>query len=85
MHLWARSWVNSDEEQPMGGVPDCFLFQHHNIQHLNPETYITSEHSYQKPSGTGHKHDLGALMTSPTPLAYIPKDDEVTGFINTEP
>ncbi|XP_026855756.2 PHD finger protein 20-like protein 1 isoform X2 [Electrophorus electricus] len=58
LHLWARSWVNSDEDQPMGGVPDYVLFQEHLNQNSNPDTYITSEHSYQKPSGTGHQHTL---------------------------
>ncbi|XP_028843679.1 PHD finger protein 20-like protein 1 isoform X2 [Denticeps clupeoides] len=55
LHLWARSWVNSDEEQPMGGVPDCVHFRDRLCQ--NTDTYITSEHSYQKPAETlGHTH-----------------------------
>ncbi|KAM6967551.1 PHD finger protein 20-like protein 1 [Aplochiton taeniatus] len=77
LHLWARSWVNSDEHQPMGGLPDCLHFLdpvNHTIplkslqpvtqnSHSSPppqtspsshsepptDTYITSEHSYQKP------------------------------------
>ncbi|XP_036393902.1 PHD finger protein 20-like protein 1 isoform X1 [Megalops cyprinoides] len=57
LHLWARSWVNSDEDQPMGGVPDCIHFQEHLAdplnQNSNPEAYIASEHSYQKPPGLG--------------------------------
>uniref|UniRef100_A0A671M4F8 PHD finger protein 20-like protein 1 n=1 Tax=Sinocyclocheilus anshuiensis TaxID=1608454 RepID=A0A671M4F8_9TELE len=56
LHLWARSWVNSDEDQPMGGVPDCLHFKEHLNLNSNPETYITSEHSYQKPPGTGLEH-----------------------------
>lgn len=74
LHLWARSWVNSDEHQPMGGLPDCLHFLDP-VNHAAPlklltqnshpspppqtspsspseppaDTYITSEHSYQKP------------------------------------
>ncbi|XP_062848498.1 PHD finger protein 20-like protein 1 isoform X2 [Trichomycterus rosablanca] len=83
LHLWARSWVNSDEDQPMGGVPDCILFQHCNNQHPNPETYITSEHSYQKPSSTGHQHKLeqGSQTASQT-LPFIPKEEEVSSAIS---
>ncbi|KAG9344999.1 hypothetical protein JZ751_009539, partial [Albula glossodonta] len=57
LHLWARSWVNSDEDQPMGGVPDCIHFQEHLSDPLNQnstlDAYIASEHSYQKPPGLG--------------------------------
>ncbi|XP_062321543.1 PHD finger protein 20-like protein 1 isoform X4 [Osmerus eperlanus] len=56
LHFWARSWVNSDEDQPMGGLPDCLHFQEvladSEDQNCLPDTYITSEHSYQKPPGT---------------------------------
>ncbi|TSK34773.1 PHD finger protein 20-like protein 1 [Bagarius yarrelli] len=83
LHLWARSWVNSDEDQPMGGVPDCVMFQQRVNQNLNAETYITSEHSYQKPSGTGHqhKHEQGFQTASQT-LSFIPKDEEVSSAIS---
>ncbi|KAJ8354247.1 hypothetical protein SKAU_G00218140 [Synaphobranchus kaupii] len=57
LHLWARSWVNSEEDQPMGGVPDCIHFQEHLEDPLNQnsnlDAYIASEHSYQKPAGLG--------------------------------
>ncbi|XP_010878758.2 PHD finger protein 20-like protein 1 isoform X2 [Esox lucius] len=60
LHFWARSWVNSDEDQPMGGLPDCIRFTDHlddvsldNHNSSNPDTYITSEHSYQKPPCLG--------------------------------
>ncbi|XP_076846659.1 PHD finger protein 20-like protein 1 isoform X2 [Brachyhypopomus gauderio] len=68
LHLWARSWVNSDEDQPMGGVPDCVLFQERLRQNSNTETYITSEHSYQKPPGTGpqHTHEQASQTASLT-------------------
>uniref|UniRef100_A0A6Q2XXA9 C2H2-type domain-containing protein n=1 Tax=Esox lucius TaxID=8010 RepID=A0A6Q2XXA9_ESOLU len=53
LHFWARSWVNSDEDQPMGGLPDCIRFTDHlddvsldNHNSSNPDTYITSEHRY---------------------------------------
>lgn len=83
LHLWARSWVNSDEDQPMGGVPDCIMFQQRVNQNLNPETYITSEHSYQKPSGMGHqhKHEQGFQTASQT-LSFIPKEEEVSSAIS---
>ncbi|KAL0963539.1 hypothetical protein UPYG_G00307720 [Umbra pygmaea] len=59
LHFWARSWVNSDEDQPMGGLPDCIHFTGHLDDNplgnsSNLDTYITSEHSYQKPPGLGH-------------------------------
>ncbi|XP_035286723.1 PHD finger protein 20-like protein 1 isoform X2 [Anguilla anguilla] len=57
LHLWARSWVNSEEDQPMEGVPDCIHFQEHLADPLNQnsnlDAYIASEHSYQKPPGLG--------------------------------
>ncbi|XP_041758492.1 PHD finger protein 20-like protein 1 isoform X4 [Coregonus clupeaformis] len=60
LHFWARSWVNSDEDQPMGGLPDCIHFTDHlddksldNQNSSKPDTYITSEHSYQKPPSPG--------------------------------
>ncbi|KAI4893268.1 hypothetical protein NFI96_019668 [Prochilodus magdalenae] len=83
LHLWARSWVNSDEDQPMGGVPDCILFQEHFNQNSNPDTYITSEHSYQKPSSTGHQHthEQGSQTASQT-LLFVPKEEEVSSAIS---
>ncbi|XP_036439560.1 PHD finger protein 20-like protein 1 isoform X3 [Colossoma macropomum] len=83
LHLWARSWVNSDEDQPMGGVPDCILFQEHFNQNSNTDTYITSEHSYQKPSGTGHQHthEQGSQTPSQT-LLFVPKEEEVSSAIS---
>ena len=40
----------------MGGLPDCLHFQEvladSEDQNCLPDTYITSEHSYQKPPGT---------------------------------
>ncbi|XP_066539708.1 PHD finger protein 20-like protein 1 isoform X2 [Hoplias malabaricus] len=83
LHLWARSWVNSDEDQPMGGVPDCILFQEHFNQNSNPDTYITSEHSYQKPSSTGHQqtHEQGSQTTSQA-LLFVPKEEEVSSAIS---
>ncbi|XP_061074489.1 PHD finger protein 20-like protein 1 isoform X3 [Conger conger] len=56
LHLWARSWVNSEEDQPMGGVPDCVHYQEHLdslSQSSTLDAYIASEHSYQKPAGLG--------------------------------
>ncbi|XP_028673959.1 PHD finger protein 20-like protein 1 isoform X1 [Erpetoichthys calabaricus] len=63
LHLWARSWSKSDEEQQIGIFSEC---KHHhgkmteNVVHgFNQkveETYIISEHSYQKPSGFGLDH-----------------------------
>ncbi|RXN17946.1 PHD finger 20 1 isoform X1 [Labeo rohita] len=80
LHLWARSWVNSDEDQPMGGVPDCLHFKEHLNQNSNPETYITSEHSYQKPPGTGLEHtrdEQGMQMAS----QFNRKEEEVSNAI----
>lgn len=77
LHLWARSWVNSDEEQPMGGVPDCIHLRDHLNPSAHPETYITSEHSYQKPSGTHERTgEPGAQPAATTPQC-IPKEEEV--------
>ncbi|XP_016363432.1 PHD finger protein 20-like protein 1 isoform X5 [Sinocyclocheilus anshuiensis] len=80
LHLWARSWVNSDEDQPMGGVPDCLHFKEHLNQNLSPETYITSEHSYQKPPGTGleHTRDEQGLQTA---SQFNRKEEEVSSAI----
>ncbi|XP_063076423.1 PHD finger protein 20-like protein 1 isoform X2 [Engraulis encrasicolus] len=81
LHLWARSWVNSDEEQPMGGAPDCIHYREHLNQSALAETYITSEHSYQKPPGT-HEHgegEAGLQPAGPPPNATpprIPKQEE---------
>uniref|UniRef100_A0A8C1L3L6 PHD finger protein 20 like 1 n=1 Tax=Cyprinus carpio TaxID=7962 RepID=A0A8C1L3L6_CYPCA len=80
LHLWARSWVNSDEDQPMGGVPDCLHFREHLNQNSSPETYITSEHSYQKPPGTGLEHtrdEQGMQMAS----QFNRKEEEVSSAI----
>ncbi|KAM4633046.1 PHD finger protein 20-like protein 1 isoform 2-T3 [Polymixia lowei] len=78
LQLWARSWVNSDEHQPMGGLPDCLhLLDHISDPYLpspphgslpqlySPsrsepalcDTYIISEHSYQKPIDPAHNLD----------------------------
>uniref|UniRef100_A0A4W5L8F4 Uncharacterized protein n=1 Tax=Hucho hucho TaxID=62062 RepID=A0A4W5L8F4_9TELE len=49
LHFWARSWVNSDEDQPMGGLPDCIHFTDNSLDNQNSsktDTYITSEHRY---------------------------------------
>ncbi|XP_073703322.1 PHD finger protein 20-like protein 1 isoform X4 [Garra rufa] len=80
LHLWARSWVNSDEDQPMGGVPDCLHFKEHLNQNSNPETYITSEHSYQKPPGTGleHTRDEHGMQTA---SQFNRKEEEVSSAI----
>uniref|UniRef100_A0A8C7N6K6 PHD finger protein 20 like 1 n=1 Tax=Oncorhynchus kisutch TaxID=8019 RepID=A0A8C7N6K6_ONCKI len=48
LHFWARSWVNSDEDQPMGGLPDCIHMTDNSLNNQNSsktDTYITSEHS----------------------------------------
>lgn len=61
----------------MGGVPDCLHFKEHLNQNSNPETYITSEHSYQKPPGTGLEHtrdEQGMQMAS----QFNRKEEEVT-------
>ncbi|XP_071753312.1 PHD finger protein 20-like protein 1 isoform X2 [Centroberyx gerrardi] len=87
LQLWARSWVNSDEHQPMGGLPDCLHLldhmhssclaspPHSSLLHLyasspsDPplsDTYITSEHSYQKPVDPGDNLDT-ELCCNPNP------------------
>ncbi|XP_051999355.1 PHD finger protein 20-like protein 1 isoform X4 [Xyrauchen texanus] len=84
LHLWARSWVNSDEDQPMGGVPDFLHFKEHLNQNLNPETYITSEHSYQKPPGTGLEHPQRDEQGNQTPsqtTQFNVKEEEVSSAI----
>ncbi|KAJ8290760.1 hypothetical protein GJAV_G00017150 [Gymnothorax javanicus] len=53
LHLWARSWVNSEEDQQVGGVPDCIHLQERHNHNSNLDAYIASEHSYQKPPGHG--------------------------------
>uniref|UniRef100_A0A673LC83 PHD finger protein 20-like protein 1 n=1 Tax=Sinocyclocheilus rhinocerous TaxID=307959 RepID=A0A673LC83_9TELE len=80
LHLWARSWVNSDEDQPMGGVPDCLHFKEHLNLNSNPETYITSEHSYQKPPGTGleRTRDEQGMQTA---SQFNRKEEEVSSAI----
>ncbi|XP_041102375.1 PHD finger protein 20-like protein 1 isoform X3 [Polyodon spathula] len=67
LHLWARSWVNPDEEQPMGGFPECIHHQeriadciNHTSNQKAEDTYITSEHSYQKPPGFELEHNTAA-------------------------
>lgn len=69
----------------MGGAPDCIMFQQRVNQNLNPETYITSEHSYQKPSGMGHqhKHEQGFQTASQT-LSFVPKEEEVCLMVTRE-
>ncbi|XP_058866511.1 PHD finger protein 20-like protein 1 isoform X2 [Acipenser ruthenus] len=71
LHLWARSWVNSDKEQPMGGFPECIHHQeriadciNHNSNQKAEDTYITSEHSYQKPPGFGLEHNTATDFMS---------------------
>ncbi|XP_064204391.1 PHD finger protein 20-like protein 1 isoform X3 [Anguilla rostrata] len=68
LHLWAQSWVNLDEDQPMGGRPARVFWQERLADepghHANPDAYIASEHSYQKPTGLGpppwpSPHQLG--------------------------
>ncbi|XP_057196535.1 PHD finger protein 20-like protein 1 isoform X1 [Triplophysa rosa] len=87
LHLWARSWVNSDENQPMGGVPDCLPFKEHLNLNSNPETYITSEHSYQKPPGTGLEHmhgpqrDEQGTQTPSHTMQFNLKEEEVSSAI----
>uniref|UniRef100_A0A8C1LTX7 PHD finger protein 20 like 1 n=1 Tax=Cyprinus carpio TaxID=7962 RepID=A0A8C1LTX7_CYPCA len=80
LHLWSRSWVNSDEDQPMGGIPDCLHFKEHLNLNSNPETYITSEHSYQKPPGTGleHTRDEQGMQTA---SQFNLKEEEVSSAI----
>lgn len=65
----------------MGGVPDCIMFQQRVNQNLNPETYITSEHSYQKPSSMGHqhKHEQGFQTVS-----FKPKEEEVSLMVTCQ-
>ncbi|XP_051574530.1 PHD finger protein 20-like protein 1 isoform X3 [Myxocyprinus asiaticus] len=84
LHLWARSWVNSDEDQPMGGIPDCLHFKEHLNQDSNPETYITSEHSYQKPPGTSLEHTQRDEQGTQTALHTTPfniNEEEVSSAI----
>ncbi|XP_077072082.1 PHD finger protein 20-like protein 1 isoform X4 [Siphateles boraxobius] len=80
LHLWARSWVNSDEDQPMGGVPDCLHFKEHLKQNSNPETYITSEHSYQKPPSTDLEHSREEQGIH-TAAQFNLKEEEVSSAI----
>ncbi|XP_036371441.1 PHD finger protein 20-like protein 1 [Megalops cyprinoides] len=57
LHLWAQSWVNLEEDEPMGGRPAPIFYPEHLADSLgqssNPDAYIASEHSYQKPPGLG--------------------------------
>uniref|UniRef100_A0A8C1LUD0 PHD finger protein 20 like 1 n=1 Tax=Cyprinus carpio TaxID=7962 RepID=A0A8C1LUD0_CYPCA len=85
LHLWSRSWVNSDEDQPMGGIPDCLHFKEHLNLNSNPETYITSEHSYQKPPGTGleHTRDEQGMQTGQYVKGYgVSSAIALTGCVN---
>ncbi|KAJ8403150.1 hypothetical protein AAFF_G00360660 [Aldrovandia affinis] len=56
LHLWAQSWVNLNEDEPMGGRP-AHVFYQERLDELgptsNPDAYIASEHSYQKPPSLG--------------------------------
>ncbi|XP_058877497.1 PHD finger protein 20-like protein 1 isoform X3 [Acipenser ruthenus] len=83
LHLWARSWVNPDEEQPMGGFPECIHHQariadciNHNSNQKAEDTYITSEHSYQKPSGFGLEHNTAADFMSSDGEDAVRLDEE---------
>ncbi|KAL4629872.1 PHD finger protein 20-like protein 1 isoform X6 [Arapaima gigas] len=57
LHLWARSWENSDNDNSIGNCPDHIIIPHHLSDSLDRrpglETYIASDHNYQKPSGLG--------------------------------
>ncbi|XP_061112115.1 PHD finger protein 20-like protein 1 isoform X2 [Conger conger] len=57
LHLWAQSWVNLEEDQPMGGRPARVFYQERlaeePVHSSNPDAYIASEHSYQKPASLG--------------------------------
>ncbi|KAL4616897.1 PHD finger protein 20-like protein 1 [Arapaima gigas] len=57
LHLWARSWVGSSEDQAIDGQQDCVHLQGPSA-HM--DTYITSEHSYQKPPAPGPRCDREA-------------------------
>ncbi|MGH0139259.1 UNVERIFIED_CONTAM: hypothetical protein FKN15_037207 [Acipenser sinensis] len=83
LHLWARSWVNPDEEQPMGGFPACIHHQeriadciNHNSNQKAEDTYITNEHSYQKPSGFGLEHNTAADFMSSDGEDAVRLDEE---------
>ncbi|XP_076122124.1 PHD finger protein 20-like protein 1 isoform X2 [Alosa pseudoharengus] len=81
LHLWARSWVNSDEEQPMGGAPDCIHLREHLNQSALPETYITSEHSYQKPPNAHERAGEPGAQPAANAPQCVPKEEEDTGAI----
>uniref|UniRef100_A0A8C9RJJ9 PHD finger protein 20 like 1 n=1 Tax=Scleropages formosus TaxID=113540 RepID=A0A8C9RJJ9_SCLFO len=57
LHLWARSWVKSDEDKTMVNCPNHILIQGQLSDgrscYPSLDNYITSEHSYQKPLGLG--------------------------------
>ncbi|KPP77155.1 PHD finger protein 20-like protein 1-like, partial [Scleropages formosus] len=59
LHLWTRSWVRSGEDSVMDGLQDHVHLQ---APSAHMDTYITSEHSYQKPPGPGPKCDRDAGM-----------------------
>lgn len=61
----------------MGGVPDCLHFKEHLNQNSSSETYITSEHSYQKPPGTGLEYtwDEQGMQTA---SQFNRKEEEVS-------
>uniref|UniRef100_A0A8C9STV8 PHD finger protein 20-like protein 1 n=1 Tax=Scleropages formosus TaxID=113540 RepID=A0A8C9STV8_SCLFO len=59
LHLWTRSWVRSGEDSVMDGLQDHVHLQ---APSAHMDTYITSEHSYQKPPGPGPRCDRDAGM-----------------------
>ncbi|XP_023669394.1 PHD finger protein 20-like protein 1 [Paramormyrops kingsleyae] len=92
LHLWAQSWVDADEKHLACSLRDCMHFQEHSPDDANQDphvdTYIASEHSYQKPSGPGLDpwpavREDGAWL-GPAPI----KEEEertaisVSGFLN---
>uniref|UniRef100_A0AAZ3QUG9 C2H2-type domain-containing protein n=1 Tax=Oncorhynchus tshawytscha TaxID=74940 RepID=A0AAZ3QUG9_ONCTS len=79
LHFWARSWVNSDEDQPMGGLPDCIHLTDNSLNNQNSsktDTYITSEHSQE---GGGVGADLVVANTNPASHSthFTAKEQEV--------
>uniref|UniRef100_A0A8C7L293 PHD finger protein 20 like 1 n=1 Tax=Oncorhynchus kisutch TaxID=8019 RepID=A0A8C7L293_ONCKI len=79
LHFWARSWVNSDEDQPMGGLPDCIHMTDNSLNNQNSsktDTYITSEHSQE---GGGVGADLVLANTNPASHSthFTAKEQEV--------
>uniref|UniRef100_A0A674BGW9 PHD finger protein 20 like 1 n=1 Tax=Salmo trutta TaxID=8032 RepID=A0A674BGW9_SALTR len=78
LHFWARSWVNSDEDQPMGGLPDCIHLTDNSLNNQNSktDTYITSEHRY---TFRGVEEDLVGANTNPASHSthFTAKEQEV--------